>query len=111
LANQKPAAPYRGKIEEIKQYIETEFVPTLSSKKMVYDIAPLVAKNLLTDHCLAEISEFGALLPKVNEQNIPVIALHRGQLGETGVVLDQMEEKNSLLYSYLAKWLIYFWSW
>lgn len=93
LRNKKPATPYQGKIEEIKKYIDDEFVPALSSKEMIYDIAPLVEKELLTDHCLAEISEFGALLQKANEQNIPVVALTRERMGETGNVLDQMEKK------------------
>jgi cellulose biosynthesis protein BcsQ len=99
LRNRKAAIPYQGKIEEIKNYIETEFVPALSSKEigMVYDIAPLVEKKLLTDHCLAEISEFGSLLQKANEQNIPVVALNRKQIGKKGSVLDQMEEKKNLI--------------
>ncbi|MDR1901617.1 MAG: AAA family ATPase, partial [Treponema sp.] len=86
LRNRKAATPYQGKIEEIKNYIETEFVPALSSKGMVYDIAPLVEKKVLIDHCLAEISEFGALLQKANEQNIPVVALTRERINETGNV-------------------------
>jgi cellulose biosynthesis protein BcsQ len=97
LRNRKAATPYQGKIEGIKKYIETEFVPALSSKGMVYDIDPLVEKKLLADHCLAEISEFGALLQKANEQNIPVVALTRERIGETGNVLEQIEGKQKLI--------------
>jgi cellulose biosynthesis protein BcsQ len=97
LRNKKAATPYQGKIEEIKKYIETEFVPALSSKGMVYDIDSLLEKKVLTDHCLAEISEFGALLQKANEQNIPVVALTRERIGEAGNVLGQIEEKKNLI--------------
>jgi cellulose biosynthesis protein BcsQ len=103
LRNGKAATPYQGKIEEIKHYIETEFVPALSSTGMVYDIAPLVEKNLLTDHCLAEISEFGALLQKANKQNIPVVALTPERIDATGVVLDQMEAKKNLIVQSFEK--------
>jgi cellulose biosynthesis protein BcsQ len=93
VRNRKAATPYQGKIEEIKTCIETEFVPVLSPKGMTYDITPLVDKGLIKDHCLAEISEFGALLQKANEQNIPVVALTKDRIGETGSVLEQMAEK------------------
>jgi cellulose biosynthesis protein BcsQ len=103
LRNKKAASPYQGKIEEIKKYIEDEFVPALSSKGMVYDIDSLVEKRLLTDHCLAEISEFGALLQKANEQNLPVVALTRERIGEAGNVLEQIDEKNKLIIQSFEK--------
>jgi cellulose biosynthesis protein BcsQ len=95
IRNQKPAAPYQGKIEEIKDYIEKEFVPALSLKGMTYDITPLVDKGLLRNYCLAEIAEFGALLQQANEQNIPVVALTKYRIRATGTVLDQMAEKQN----------------
>ena len=91
LRNQKAARPYVGKIEEIKAYIENEFVPALTQLNMVYDITPLLQAGLLQDHCLAEISEFGALLQKANDNAVPVFALTKEQIGERGPVLDQME--------------------
>jgi cellulose biosynthesis protein BcsQ len=97
LRNQRPAASYKGKIDEIKRYIEDEFVPALTSKGMVYDIAPLVEKNLITDHCLAEISEFGALLQDANKQNVPVVALTKDQITASGSVLKNMVEKQNLI--------------
>lgn len=91
LRNQKAARPYVGKIEEIKAYIENEFVPTLAQLNMVYDITPLQQAGLLQDHCLAEISEFGALLQKANDNAVPVFALTKEQIGERGPILEQME--------------------
>lgn len=96
LRNKKPASPYVRRIEEIKDYIENMFVPALASKNMTYDISVLIQKNILTDHCLAELSEFGALLQKANEYNIPVIAVTEQQIG-VGYVMEQMREKQSLI--------------
>ena len=91
LRNQKAARPYVGKIEEIKNYVENEFVPALATLGMIYDITPLQQSGKLNDHCLAEISEFGALLQKANDHSVPVFALSKEQIGERGPVLEQME--------------------
>ena len=47
LRNHKAAKPYTGKISEIKDYIETEFVTELSKYNMVYDIQSLVDKKII----------------------------------------------------------------
>lgn len=90
LRNKKAARPYTGKIEEIKSYVEDEFVPELKKFDMAFDISPLISSGLLENHCLAEISEFGALLQKANDHTIPVVALTDAQIKETGPVLEQM---------------------
>lgn len=96
LRNHKAAKPYTGKISEIKQYIETEFVPELCKHNMVYDIDNLIQKEILTDHCLGEIPEFGALIQKANEAMLPVFALSKEDMGTVGNVYDSMEEKRIL---------------
>ncbi|MDR1175780.1 MAG: AAA family ATPase [Treponema sp.] len=97
IRNQKPAATYQGKIEEINAYIENEFVPALTPKGMTYDITPLVDKGLLNDYCLAEIAEFGAILQQAHEQHIPVVAFIRDRIRATGTVLEQMAAKQNLI--------------
>jgi cellulose biosynthesis protein BcsQ len=97
LRNKRPVETYQSKIEEIKTYIEKEFVPALSPKGMTYDISPLVNKGLLSDYCLAELSEFGALLQDANKQNVPVVALTKDQIDKSGSVLGQMLEKQNLI--------------
>lgn len=99
LRNKKAAKPYQGKIGEIKQFIESDFVPELEKHNMVYDITLLIEKNMLADHCLAEISEFGALLQKANDNNVPVIALSDEQINETGPILKQMSESRQRFYT------------
>ncbi len=90
LRNQRAARPYQGKIQEIKDYIEDELCPVLEKNDMLFDNSNLKTKGILTDHCLAEISEFGALIQKANAASVPVFALTRDQLEATGTVLDNM---------------------
>lgn len=96
LRNHKAAKPYTGKISEIKNYIETEFVSELAKYDMVYDITPLIHSGVLTDHCLGEIPEFGALIQKANEAMLPVFELSKEDMGTVGNVYDSMEEKRKL---------------
>lgn len=98
LRNQKAARPYQGKIDEIKCFVETELVTELEKHKMSYDISDLVENNLINDHCLAEISEFGALLQKANENQVPVYALTDEQMNASGSVLEQMNTSKERFY-------------
>ncbi|MFD2663654.1 hypothetical protein [Paenibacillus thailandensis] len=105
LRNQKAARPYQGKIDEIITYIESELVPELEKHSMTYDISELISSGRLENHCLAQISEFGALLQKANIAMVPVFALTDRQIGETGEVLDQMATKRDrfdLIFSNMA---------
>lgn len=90
LRDQRAARPYQGKIQEIKDYIEGELCGTLEKNDMLFDNSTLKSKGILTDHCLAEISEFGALIQKANVASRPVFALTPAQLEATGTVLDSM---------------------
>ena len=96
LRNRKAAKPYTGKILEIKNYIETEFVTELSNHNMVYDIKTLIDKKILEDYCLGEVPEFGALIQKANEAMLPVFELKREDMGTVGTVFENMEEKRQL---------------
>lgn len=96
LRNHKAAKPYTGKISEIKNYIETEFISELSKFDMVYNIEGLIQRGILTDHCLGEIPEFGALIQKANEAMVPVFELSKEDMGTVGNVYESMEEKRKL---------------
>jgi cellulose biosynthesis protein BcsQ len=93
IRNGRPANPYQPKIEEIKQYVEGVLVPELRKSNMVYDT------DSAKGHCLAEIPEFGALLQKANDHNIPVIALTDEQIKEAGNVLQTMAKKRDTIYN------------
>lgn len=92
LRNGRAARPYEGKITEIKTAIETKLIPTLEANGMTFDITNLIVNGILTDHCLAEISEFGSLLQKAHTAGVPVFALDTTTIHESGIVLDQMIE-------------------
>ncbi|MNN82224.1 hypothetical protein D3C81_1991380 [compost metagenome] len=65
---------------------------------MTYDISSVIEKGLIKDHCLAEISEFGAPLQKANENLVPVFALTNEQMNASGTVLDQMTASKKRFY-------------
>lgn len=93
LRNGKAAKPYQGKIKEIQEYIENEFVPELRRSDMVYDITELRRKNIIEDYCICRISEFGSLLQKANSNLVPVFALTEEEIHEAGTVLSNMVMK------------------
>lgn len=93
LRNSKPAAAYQKKIDEITEYIETQFIPTLRKNDMVADISDAITKGYTDSYCLAQIPEFGALLPRSFEHGVPIFALSEMQLGTTGPVKEQMLKK------------------
>ncbi len=97
LRRGKAAVPYQERITEIKEYIEKELVIEFERNDMVYDISNLITKGIISDRCLAEISEFGALLPKSHYAGVPVFALSPSQINETGPILEQMISKRDLI--------------
>lgn len=96
LRNHKAAQPYTGKIEEIKKYIATDFFAELDKNGMVFNIEELIQKGIITDRCLGEIPEFGALIQKANDAMLPVFALEKKDMGTVGNVYDGMEEKRKM---------------
>ncbi|RHX89436.1 ParA family protein [Leptospira stimsonii] len=89
LRKGKAARPYQDRISEINKTIEEELVPELRNHNMLVDDDKLQS-NDIHNHCLAEISEFGALLQKSHEHSIPVFSLSDAQLSSTGPILEQL---------------------
>lgn len=84
------ARPYRDNITEIKANTVDRLVPALAPVQMTIDIAthPSVTEN---SYCLAEISDFQGLRPKSLEVGVPVFALTDAEIGETGPVLEGLQ--------------------
>ncbi|BAL01048.1 hypothetical protein OBV_38490 [Oscillibacter valericigenes Sjm18-20] len=80
----------KEKFKKLKIISKMDYALNLKKNDMLYDICSLKANGLLKDYCLAEISEFGALIQKANAASVPVFALTRDQLGATGTVLKNM---------------------
>ncbi len=94
----KAAKPYRENIDEIKEAVINNLIPALHVKNMAFD--PNIYKNagISSDYCLAEIPDFQGLLPKANDNGIPIFAIQDNEIGETGPIKDGMIEKRGLFY-------------
>lgn len=103
LRNKKPAAAYKDKITEIQNFIENDFLSTLKSVDMVYDITESKAANYVDSYCLAQIPEFGALNQRSHEHGVPIFSLSEEQMGTTGPVKAQMLEKQREINSIFEK--------
>lgn len=97
VRNGKAAKPYRDNIDEIKAKVSNELFPTLLKAGMTF-AAESYPKDLSDNcFCLAEIPDFGGLLPKANNAGVPIFALSDSEIGETGPVLDGMRSKRDQL--------------
>lgn len=67
----KPTASYEGIIEEIKNFVSSEFKNELEKNDMVF---------IRESYHLADIPDFGAMLQRANELGIPVYKLDDNQL-------------------------------
>lgn len=97
VRNGKAARPYRDNIQEIKARISEDLLPSLIKAGMTFpqDAYPTHLRN--SGYCLAEIPDFGGLLPKANSAGVPVFDLTDAEIAETGPVLDGMKVKRDQL--------------
>lgn len=94
----RAATPYRENIAEIKDSIMNKLVPALRPKNMVFAPEVYAAAGIDADLCLAEIQDFGGLLPKAHDVNVPVFAIRDEEIRETGPILDGMMERRQRFY-------------
>lgn len=84
------AAPYRPRIEAIKNIIKDYFVPIIKRSSMLFNPEKYLEAGIPNDHCLAEIKDFQSLGQKSQELGIPVFALEDSHLDSTGTVKAQL---------------------
>lgn len=84
------AAPYRPRIEAIKNIIKDCFVPIINRNSMLFRPEKYIEAGIPNDYCLAEIKDFQSLGQKSQELGIPVFALEDTQLDATGTVKAQL---------------------
>lgn len=84
------AAPYRPRIEAIKNIIRDSFVPILNRSSMLFPSQKYLEANIPDDYCLAEIKDFQSLGQKSQEYGVPIFALNDSQLDATGTVMTQL---------------------
>ena len=93
LRKQKASRPFQEKINEIKQYIQGEFVQELQKSNMLCSVDELEKRILDETWCLGEVPDFGALIQKANEARVPVFALQDEDMNESGVVREGIEDR------------------
>ena len=103
LRNKKAARPYTGKISEIKEYIENEFVAEMKRNSMIYDADEYLKEKGFEGRCLGEVADFGSLIQKANEALVPVFALTKGDMDAVGNVFESMEAKRKLFDDMFTK--------
>lgn len=86
----KAARPYRDNIQDIKRKIRSDLKPRLSQCAMTLSDESYGQGFIDNGLCLSEIPDFQGLLPKSLDAGVPVFALERNEIDETGTVLDGM---------------------
>lgn len=84
------AAPYRPRIEAIKDLIKNSFAPIINKTSMLFNSQKYLEAGIPDDYCLAEIKDFQSLGQKSQELGIPVFALNDSQLDASGTVKAQL---------------------
>lgn len=93
--NKKPTASYNIMINEIKSFVNGEFIEILKKHNMICD---------LDEYHLAEIPDFGAMLQKSNTLGIPVFCLSDSELpgGATFENTTAKRDEIKKIFEYLA---------
>ena len=96
IRNGRAAKPYRDNIEEIKQAISADFYKAIELAGMTFTPEEYGADFVKNHYCLSEIPDFQGLLPKAHQSGVPVFDLTDADIGESGPVLAQMQNKRKL---------------
>jgi cellulose biosynthesis protein BcsQ len=84
-----PAAAFQKWVDEINEAVYERLVPALQPFEMVLPRASYRAAGLRPNLCLAQIADFNSLIARSQENQTPVFALTKEQLGQQGIVLSQ----------------------
>jgi len=88
----KPASSFQRWIDELAQAVETRLVPALEPQQMLLEANLYEVNGIGADMKLAEIADFNSLISMSQENQTPVFALNKQQLGAVGVVLEGHEK-------------------
>jgi chromosome partitioning protein len=94
----KAAKPYRDNINEIKDIVRNKFVPEIAKHNMLFPQEAYKEVGIPDDFCVLELKDFQGLLPKSYEAGVPVFALTKSQIAETGPVLKGLETNRDNFY-------------
>ncbi len=83
-----PARNFQTWINRINEKVKSRLIPTLESSGMLLPLKRYRECGV-QDYCLAKIPDFNSLIAKSQETRIPVFALTREQIGQSGAVLER----------------------
>ncbi|MEM7658147.1 MAG: ParA family protein [Bacteroidota bacterium] len=89
------AKPFRTKMEEINEVISSQLFPVLAKAGMTFPNEMYESSGLLPSYCLSEVPDFQSLLQKAHKAGVPVFSLTKEQIGETGVILENIQRKQT----------------
>ncbi len=95
----KAAKPYRDNISEIKNIVREKFAPEIAKHHMLFPQEVYSEVGIPDDFCLLELKDFQGLLPKSYAAGVPVFALTKEQIAETGSVLQGLETNRDNFYA------------
>lgn len=90
IRNRVAATPYRSTIDDIKNVITDDFVPSISQHSMLFPLEKYKEAGIPENFCLAEIKDFQSLGQKYQNYGVPIFALTDAQLEATGAVKEQL---------------------
>ena len=96
IRNGVAARPYQGRITEIKEYVNDDFVKVMKNNQMLITDEKKIQNY---NYCLGEIPDFGSLIQKANKVQKPVLALTADEIGEVGTVFENLEKKRKTIDS------------
>jgi cellulose biosynthesis protein BcsQ len=106
----RPAAPYRDNIAEINSVARDHLFPTLQSSGLTLTPKEYPEQFRSDGYCVGQIQDFGSLLQRSHIAGVPVFILNKGELADTGVVLenaitkrDQIKEQFTQIASLLTE--------
>lgn len=85
---------YQQWTEKIHSTVRDKLVPALEPRHMLLS-QDTYRLNHIEDYCLAVVPDFNSLVALSQEYGTPVFALERGQIQQTGVVLENTEKQQA----------------
>jgi len=98
----RAAAPYIDNIAEIKEVTSSRLFPTLRNAGLTLPDDLYPDELSLNGFCMAEIPDFGGLLPRAYDVGVPIFALTDDELAPIGIIRDNMIVKRNQLYAQLS---------
>lgn len=96
IRNGIATAPYRDKIDELKEAVKDVLMPSFQEAKMVFSPDEYLEAKIPDTKDLMEVKDYQGLAPKSQRCNVPVFELYDDELEATGAALEGMKNNRKL---------------